>query len=295
MYQLVNLDNPLAASFYETFTFPVFRSRLYLAQPQGTTVAVGANYNQKPIGLAMAEILPDNQSKILSIFVDASHRNQGVGTVLINHLEKKLKQQSCQSIEIVYTTGKSTSIALEQVLKKNNWTAPQPRMLVCNCDLTMLKAPWLQKKYSLPSEYSIFPWTEITQQERIKLQNQKQNETWIPDQLNPLIHENNLETLNSLGLRYRNQIVGWVITHRLSPDTIRYTCSYIKPNLQRLGRILALYAESIKLQTTDPEIINIVWTVPFIYSSNINFVKRRMKNYMNSIEESRESFKIFNT
>ncbi len=294
MYKLVTLDNPLTASFYEAFTFPVFRSRLYIIEREGAIVAVGANSQHKPIGLAMAEILPNSQSNILSIFVESSYRNQGIGTALLEHLIHELKLRNCQSAQIVYITGKPTTISLEKVLKKNDWTPPQPRMLVCNCDRKMLTAPWLQKEYPLPPEFTIFPWTEITEQERISLKNQSKNETWIPELLNPLAHENNFETLNSMGLRYRDQVVGWSITHRLSPTTIRYSCSYIRPDLQRIGRILALYAESIKRQAAKPEIFKAIWTVPFIYSSMINFVKRRMAKDMTSLEESRESFKMIN-
>ncbi|MUH01781.1 GNAT family N-acetyltransferase [Scytonema sp. UIC 10036] len=294
MYKLVVVDNPLAASFYEVFTFPVLRSKLYMTQREGPIVAVGANSNQKPIGLAMAEIVPNNQSNILSIFVDASHRNQGIGTALLEYLLKELKLRNCQSAQIIYVTGKPTTIALERILAKNNWTSPKPRMLVCNCDRQMLKAPWLQKEYPLATEFTIFPWTELTEQDRLRLNDRFKNETWIPELLNPLAHDNNFEPLNSIGLRYRDEVVGWIITHRLSPTTIRYTCSYIRPNLQRLGRILALYSESIKRQAANPDIFEAIWTVPFIYSSMIDFVKRRMANYMISIKESRESLKIIN-
>ncbi len=35
---------------------------------------------------------------------------------------------------------------------------------------------------------------------------------------------------------------------------------------------------SIKRQAANPEISQAIWTVPFLYSSMINFVKRRMVN-----------------
>ena len=295
MSQLVTLDNPLVASFYEALTFPVFRSKLYATANEGAIVAVGANSHQKPIGLAMAEIFPDGRSSILSIFVDASYRNQGIGTALLENLLNQLKQRNCQSAQIVYVTGKPTIIALEKILAKNEWTTPKPRMLVCNCDRTqMLKVPWLQKEYPLPPEFEIFPWTEITEQQRVLLQNQQKNDKWIPEILNPFVHEYNLETLNSIGLRHNNEVVGWVINHRLCANTIRYTSSYMRPDLQKLGRILALYAESIKRQIANPEITKAVWTIPFVFPSMIAFAKKRMAEYLISMEESRESFKTMN-
>lgn len=85
----------------------------------------------------------------------------------------------------------------------------------------MSEAPWLNKNYRFSPSFTFFPWQEITPEERLNLQKQQETSLWIPDELSPFKHEENLEPLNSLGLRYEGEVVGWVITHRLSPDTIR--------------------------------------------------------------------------
>jgi GNAT superfamily N-acetyltransferase len=294
MYTLTRIDNPFTGLIYQRFTFPQFRPHLEVLKAEASTVAIAASDSHKPIGLALAEIQPDGQSaEVLSIFVEPTYRCQGVGTALFTRLEQELVSRGCTSANLVYITGQTTTPALERLLQQHNWTPPEPRMLVCKCNRKMLEAPWLNKNYSFPPSFTFFPWQEITPEERLNLQKQQETSLWIPDQLSPFKHEKNLEPLNSLGLRYEGEVVGWVITHRLSPDTIRYTCSYIRPDLQKVGRILSLYAESIKLQAANLEIPNAIWTVPFKFNSMANFVKKRMGEYMDSIEESRGSFKSF--
>jgi hypothetical protein len=92
-------------------------------------------------------------------------------------------------------------------------------------------------------------------------------------------------------LRYQGQVVGWVINHRLSPDTIRYTCSFVRKDLQKMGRIISLYAEAAKRQYR-ANILKGIWTVPLQHQSMVNFVKRHWKPYLNSIEETRGTFKV---
>lgn len=292
MYKIITLDNTFAAYCYQSFTFPAFRPKLLNYQFGGSTLAVAATSSQEPLGLAMAEIQPNSHAEILSIFVTPSRRNQGIGTNLLDYLLDELKQRACKFVKLVYVTGKPTTPALERILNKFKWTSPQARMLVAKCELSdALKVPWLQKEYRLPQEFIIFPWQDIKIQERIALQKQLERESWIPSDLNPLKHEKNSEPLNSLGLRYQDEVVGWVITHRLSPTTIRYSCSYMRPELQKIGRILPLYAKSIKNQAARPDISQAIWTVPYAFPSMICFVKKRMAPYLTSLEESRGTFK----
>lgn len=295
MYTLTCLDNPWSALNYQSFTFPLFRPRLKTLKPQGSTVAIAAISDTKePLGLAIAEIdLERKDAEINSVFVAPQHRNQGIGTALLAGLEEELNSRGCLGAHLVYITGQATTNYWERLLEKNHWTPPEPRMLVCKCDRKMLTSDWFNKGYRLPSAYTIFPWMEITPEERNHLQQQQETNPWIPPELVPFQHEENLEPLNSLGLRYQGEVVGWVITHRLAPDTIRYTCGYIRPDLQRSGRLLCLLAESIKRHGARPEIDKAIWATSFVFSGLINFEKNRMGPYLTSLEESRGSQKSF--
>ena len=291
MYTLSRIDNPLTGYVYQEFTFPLFRPHLEVLKPEGSTVAIAASDSDKPIGLVLAEILPDGKSaEVLSIFVAQKYRQLGIGTSLLSRLEEELLSRGCTSVNLAYTTGKSTTLHLEHLLEKCNWTVPEPRMIVCKSTTDKIaNAPWMQKS-TLPAAYTVFPWLEITDEERLAIAQKQAAEPWIPPQLIPFTSEKDLEPLNSIGLRYQGQVVGWVITHRMAPDTIRYTCSFVRQDLQKMGRIIPLYVRAIKLQEK-AGIPNGIWTVPFIYTSMVNFVQKRMAPYMISVEESKSSGK----
>jgi hypothetical protein len=165
-------------------------------------------------------------------------------------------------------------------------------MLICKGQAeAIIQAPWMKRYSRIPSSYSIFPWLEITQEERQAIQQQQETQPWIPEDLIPFQYEKHLEPITSLGLRYQGQVVGWMINHRLSPDTIRYTCSFVRKDLQKMGRIISLYAEAAKLQV-QAKISNVIWTVPVAHESMVNFVKHRWDPYLASIGETKGTFKF---
>jgi GNAT superfamily N-acetyltransferase len=292
MYALDILQNATAAK-YEKFTFPAFQYALQNLEIEKSIIAIAASDQEQPIGLVMAEIRQDDQSaEVLSIFVEPTYRSAGIATALLTRLEAEVSNRGCTKIEMVYTTGKPTTPALERLLQKCNWTSPQPRMLLCKGNVQkVMEAPWITKYSRLPSAYNIFPWVQITDKERQAIQKQQETQPWIPEDLIPFQHEKNLEPLNSLGLRYQGQVVGWVINHRLFSDTIRYTCSFVRKDLQKMGRIISLYAEAAKRQN-EAHIPNGIWTVPMEHESMVNFVKQRWFPYLNSVDETRGTSKL---
>ena len=292
MYTL-NVLNDSTKVKYEKLTFPAFRYVLRSIDSQKSVIALAASYLEQPVGLALAEISEDDSSaEVRSIFVEPAQRCAGIGTALLTRIEEELSQRGCTKAKLSYITGKSTTPALERLLQKCNWTCPQPRMLICKGQAEeIIQAPWMKRYSRIPSSYSIFPWLEITQEERQAIQQQQETQPWIPEDLIPFQYEKHLEPITSLGLRYQGQVVGWVINHCFSPDTIRYTCSFVRKDLQKMGRIISLYAEAAKLQV-QAKISNVIWTVPVAHESMVNFVKHRWAPYLASLGETKGTFKF---
>ncbi|NEO25082.1 GNAT family N-acetyltransferase, partial [Moorena sp. SIO4A5] len=228
-------------------------------------------------------------AEVLSLFVKPNYRGQGIGTALLTRIEKVLSLRGCQEVELIYTTGRSGILELESLLRKCNWSPPESRRLICQSTTDKIaKAPWMQ--LSMSSSYQIFPWIEITQAERRTIEEQQQQHPWIDPDLVPWKYEKELEPLNSLGLRYRGQVVGWVITHRIAPDTIRYSSMFVRKDLQKRARGMTLVVNAIQLQA-QVNIPNCVCSVQITNTAMSNFVKKHMSPYLTSFEESRVSFK----
>lgn len=294
MYALNCIDNRETASLYQSFTFPYYRSKLQAIEPNGSVVAIAATSNLgEPIGLALAEIGQDDKSAFVrSIFVKPNYRSIGIGTALSIRLEEELSIRGCTEAKLDYTTGKPTIPALERLLQKCNWAPPQFNYLVCKSNQNKIfHAPWMQREYRLPAAFSIFPWVEITPEERQAIQQEQEAKQWIPAFHIPFRHEtDDLEPLNSLGLRYKGQVVGWILTHRIAPDTIRYTSMFVRQDLQRMARGIALLVKAIRLQDK-ANIPKGIWIVNHENMPMVGFVKKHMLAYLSSIEENRKSFK----
>ncbi len=291
MLSLTRLASFGAGFLYSSLTYPIYRPQLQTINSDGHTVAIGASIGGNPIGLVLAEIQEDKSAKVLSLFVIQSYRHQGIGTALLTRLETELYSKGCTNVEFVYTTGQPTTSTVEHLLDKCGWSPPQSRRVICKASThQMSNAPWMRRRWKLPASYSIFPWVEITPEERVVIQEQK-TESWIHPDLIPFKYEESLEPINSLGLRYQGQIVGWLITHRTAPDTIRYSCGYMQPRLQNLGRFTFLIITAIQLQAK----ANIpfgIWTTHLEHTSMVNFAKKHMKPYLIYLKETKGASKL---
>lgn len=294
MYTLICLNNHGSAFLYSPLTYALYRHHLQTLSPHGNIVAIAASIDNKPTGLALVKILEDRTAELLSLFVKPADRCQGIGTALLTSLEQELSLRGCTEIEIVYTTGHKTTEVLEHLLLKFNWTKPKPRKLVCKTTIyDIANAPWM-KISRLPRAYEIFPWSEITPHERLTLEQEQEQKPWIAADADPLEHEKNLEPLNSLGLRYQGRVVGWTISHRLNLDTIRYTCGYLSPELQKMGRFIPLLVNAIQLQTA-AKIPRGIWTTALVHNSFVGFINKHMKPYLVSLEQSKGSNKLLSS
>ncbi len=283
-YEQLNIFSALP---FRSLTFPKFQAMLQEFGLGTQVIAIGASENGQPIGLALAERETPETAKVLSLFVQQDYRGRGIGTRLLDRLEQACSANGCGDAYLVYVAGKPTARALERVLAKCHWAIPEPRMLICRCTQAMQQASWVQRAV-LPRSFEIFPWTELTASERASLR----DDPWYPSNLTPFDYEQSMEPLNSLGLRYQGQVVGWMITQRFHADTICYSCSYIRDDLQQRGRILPLYAEAIKRHCTQPDIPYASWVVPYGHPGMVQFVQHRMINFMTVMDEFRRSTKV---
>ena len=202
---------------YQRLTYPPYRPILDNLQ-DSKYIAISAEDNQEILGLTMGKIdYKKNIGEVLSLFVIPEYRRQGIGNQLLVALETEFRGKNCQQIDLIYIPNQ-TIIALEKIFQKNAWSKPKARMLIGLGERETIKnMPWLNLDQKLPLGYEIFPWGELTSKERTILE----KSLWYPDILFPFTEEDIIEPINSLGLRYNHQVVGWMITHRISENTIR--------------------------------------------------------------------------
>jgi hypothetical protein len=79
--------------------------------------------------------------------------------------------------------------------------------------------------------------------------------------------------------------VGWVINHRVSPETVRFTCSFMRKDLGRRGRILPLYTAALeRLEATG--CADCLFVTPVEFPNMVNFVKDRCAPWTGTLTET---------
>lgn len=180
---------------------------------------------------------------------------------------------------------------MAQLLKAKSYSPPKFSGLVCKSRDRgkILNAPFL-KKSLLPPSCEVFLWKDLPQAERAFIKDKQKQSPWYPEILSPFSNEADIEFLNSLGLRYRGEIAGWVITHRISKKTIRYTTSFVREDLQQYGFTAPLLIEAIKIHMTSPESFvatDASFIIPASFEGMIAFAQKRLIPYLE------ESFTLY--
>lgn len=281
--------NVINAIAFRNLAYPAHQHALHQLGPESPIIAIGAIAEGKPAGLVLAEARGE-KSAILSICTASAFRNRGIATELLNAAERALRTRDVPSASLTYVTGKPTTEALEKLLARCGWPVAEPKHLHCWTDNRVY--PWLAE-YKLPESFEIFPWIDITVGDRVSLERSQAAENWVPESVWPFSFDGTLEPNTSLGVRYGGELVGWVLTQVRPPDALCYACSYMRPDLQRRGRLIGAYAEAVRRQIEFTDKTVGIWIVPYKHPAMAAFVLRRMKPHLVSLQEFRESRKEF--
>jgi GNAT superfamily N-acetyltransferase len=247
------LPSGLEQLVYYTMTFPRFCSLLKALAEDPSMVAVEARHEEEVVGLALARTSSNGHSaQVLSIYIKKEHRNIGVGSSLLTCLEEALAESSCQCIDLSYREDLPAAGALEAVLARNRWATPEVDLVMVKgtdeAGQAIIESEWMKKKRTLPPGYEIFLWSELTAEEREAIVQRQAAGPWYPEELSPFREEEIMEPINSLGLRYQGEVVGWMVNHRIGPETIRYTPLFVSQEARSVSAAFMLITEAIRLQ-----------------------------------------------
>lgn len=253
-------------------------------------LAWGAHDPQgQPVGLVLGHVgaSPDGTRvmELKSVYVSPAVRRHGIATRLLQAWVADCRIQGFEELQATYMTGQALTPAVEALLARTGWSSPELRMLVIKATLDSIRsAPWM-KSFRLPAGMEIVPWRELSESDRADIAATNQAASWIPNDLYPFYHEENAEPVTSLALKQKGQVKGWVINHSVD-KVLRFTCSYMHPQLQRMGRILLLYNQAVALMP-QAGFDTGMWTVPVWHEGMTAFAKRWMAPYAIQFAETR--------
>ena len=165
-------------------TFPAYRHLVGLgdaAAVGGSVVARGARVDGRPVGFALAQVSPDEvgSAQLLSLYVVPDLRGQGLATALLSELEDDLVRRGIRSLAGSYMTGRPTLPALERVLTKRAFGPPTLRSVAVRFTPEEASRTAWYRRAKLPADSTVFPWTELTREEREKLRTSQAERGWI--------------------------------------------------------------------------------------------------------------------
>jgi GNAT superfamily N-acetyltransferase len=304
--QLLPLTRDIATAF-APMTFPAYRHLLTLTpaprhldgtdQPARQPIGVAALSQGESVGLVLADtpLAGGRHPEVLSLFVHSDWRGKGIGTMLVGALEDSLRHAGHLVVDAVYMTGRPATAAVERILQKCGWASPVTRAITVRfTPEEATRTPWFKRVALPPGHYEIFPWTDLKPEERALIKSSHELTPWIDRGLEPWQHDYyGFDPISSLGLRHHGTVAGWVINHRISIGCVRFTCSFIRDDLRRRGRILPLYTESI-LRVSQAGIGECSLVTPLEYSHMAAFLKRRCASAVHFFAETRASAKLLN-
>ncbi|MFN8058376.1 MAG: GNAT family N-acetyltransferase [Vicinamibacterales bacterium] len=295
---------PLTAgdsSAVQSMTFPAYRHMLALeptprhpeqgdrkvVQPVGQV----AIHGDAIVGLAFGEVPgpAGGEPELLSLLVAAPHRRSGVATALVAALEADVAARGFSHLTAVYSTGKPDIETIERIFRVRGWTEPAVRSITVRFSIDeALSTPWFGRASFRNPDYQIVSWSDVGTEEKAALMQEQREQGWIPAGLEPWRHDQlGFDTLSSVGLRFQGRLAGWVINHRVSRDTMRFTCSWMRTDLRGLARIVPLYTESLKRLAQTGEYRHCMFITPVAYSGMVEFVRRRCEKWISFVGETK--------
>ncbi|MEO8277810.1 MAG: GNAT family N-acetyltransferase [Thermoanaerobaculia bacterium] len=301
----------------EEMTFPIYRPLLRLEPvsrhpEQGDIravqpVAVVVRSGDRLAGLALAEqpldgisdrlgggAGGDRRPELLSLFVKPAARCSGIATALLAALEREFAGRGATAMTTVYTAGRPSIPALERVLEKRGWDAPQARTLSVRFPPQAALASDLfsdRRMGALSGRLELFPWRDLDAESRARIRSTHEAAPWITPALAPWRFEGaDVDPLSSIGARYRGEVVGWVINHVVAPGTVRFTCSFLRKDLSRRGRIVPLYRESLR-RLAEGGVERATFVTPVNYPNMVRFILRWIAPIAEFVGETRGSSK----
>jgi len=289
-------------------TFPAYRHLLSLEKQYRhldeadrrlvQPVALAAFYAGKPIALALLELPTEARFRpeLLSLFVVPEARRRGVATWLLAACEQFLFRHGVREIMTVYTAGKpgagKPSIHyFERALAKRAWSQPEQRMITVRFQVEELfKAAWI-RKYRPRPHYRIAAWSEVTRSELDAARASDATQSWIAPDLAPWLHDaHGFEAKTSVAIYFHDALVGWLINHQLDAHTVRYTCSFIRPDLAQTGGILPAYVESFA-RLRDAGFTQGMFVTPMHHPAMVRFAERWFGPWASFVGQTRGSVK----
>jgi GNAT superfamily N-acetyltransferase len=195
------------------------------------------------VGFAIAERRADGGAQLLSLKVDPAWRRRGIGTGLLQRLMVFLAKEGIAPLTLRYKASPDISACFEPILARLGWSQPRTVFVLLEGRSDQLAAIDWADRFPINAPYSLLPWSQLSEPQRAQAAALD-----APSELQPPADPRGLEPSICLALLHHNTPVGWLLAHRTSPSSVRYSSLFVAPPHRGRARALALLAEGFRRQ-----------------------------------------------
>jgi GNAT superfamily N-acetyltransferase len=228
---------------FDALTFPVLSQEVRLKSISQPLTGVLVSQGGQNAGLILAEPQASSAGVLIrSLFVVPDQRRKGLARHLLHVLARELSARGCLHMDLFYRTDWRACPVIEHILQTEGWLPAKVQLYQYRCQLEDILAALSATRVELPSGFSLFPWSELSEADRQDIRARQAGENGYPPTLDPFQLPGYPVFDNSLGLRYAGRVAGWLITHRSGPNAIQYTSLFTSPELRAAGRANLAFA-----------------------------------------------------
>lgn len=240
-YQRVFHLTPANLAPYAALTYPSLAAgSSAVGKLQGELMGISAMANGEMVGLGLAERQGAMAAQVISLMVAPEWRGQGIGSHLLGRLSHFLAQEGVKEVSIRYQTSLDSPGAMDRLLLRLGWPAPQPLFLLLEGKANELAAIAWAERFPLPARYRLENWQSAHAEVATAL--------GAPVELLAATRSSSVEPGVSLALLDGDDLVGWLIAERTGKSSVRYSSLYVQPRHRVRGQALTLLVEGFRRQ-----------------------------------------------
>jgi uncharacterized protein (TIGR03032 family) len=244
-YQRVFHLTPANVAPYTALTFPSLApGPLTLERASGEWLGLSAMAAGAMVALALAERHAAGGARLLSLMVAPAWRRRGIGTGVVARLMAFLAAEGIGSLTVRYRATPLTAAALEPMLSRLGWEAPQTECLLLEGRGSELAAVGWADRLPIKPPYSLLPWGRLSAEQLRAASALNAPEELLP----PPPAQPQPDPWLSLALLHGQVPVGWVLIQRTGEDSVRYSSLYVDAAHRGRARALALLHEAFRRQ-----------------------------------------------
>jgi N-acetylglutamate synthase-like GNAT family acetyltransferase len=232
---------------YETHSFPSFRQKSNVRNLQEPFFVIEVKINDYIVGLAIIELLPMQKIlKVLSLKVQENHQRKGIASQILKITEQIARNNQILVANVLFQDNWDSFKFMPKLLEKVGWNKPEERLNLVKLHYNQVKdLPWFQIK-DYPENFKVDRWLELSPQDYEYIKSKNTTENWYPNILSPFQLPHLVADESSFVLKYKDQIVGWLIAHSIGNKTIQITSFFLDKEHRNTKASLAIIVQAVE-------------------------------------------------